>query len=198
MVFIDFPRNLERGAWLCPQEGVPANLPVNSQGVTHSGYNTLTQGVTHSGCNPRGPRHAPAPDIPPAASLLGKTVRCFFLRILLFPQNSPHFSTEDPDGLTSGQAETVLTKALRLILNGKLHQAHLSPAAVTYCVTLTCSDQTLGSSTDIMTEVTDATKAPGRTAHGLETGALLPKSPAEDAHGSQPGDHPGRGRISLA
>ena len=37
MVFIDFPRNLETAAWLCPQEGVPANLPMNSPGVTHSG-----------------------------------------------------------------------------------------------------------------------------------------------------------------
>lgn len=35
-------------------------------------------------------------------------------------------------------------------------------------------------------KVTDATKAPGRTAHRLETGALLPKSLAEDTHGSQP------------
>lgn len=123
MVFIDFPRNLETAAWLCPQEGVPANLPMNSLGVTHSEYNTLTQGVTHSGCNPQGPGRAPAPYILPVASLPGKTMSCFFLRILCFPQNCPNFSTKEPDGLTSGQWETVLTKALDLILNWKLQQA---------------------------------------------------------------------------
>ena len=93
MVFIDFPRNLERGAWLCPQEGVPANLPVNSQGVTHSGYNTLTQGVTHSGCNSRGPRHAPAPDIPLlplAASVIPHQIS------VLAGAQSPHTPPRNP------------------------------------------------------------------------------------------------------
>lgn len=87
--------------------------------------NTLTQGLTHSGCNPQGPGRAPTPYILPAVSLPGKTTSCFFLRILCFPQNSPHFSTKEPDGLTSGQWETVLTKALHLILNWKLQQARV-------------------------------------------------------------------------